>query len=266
MEQTNEVIEMSIIVSTILLLVVGAVLVVFVFLFQSRRFKYRQDLMQMEQNFQKELLRTELEVKEQTFKNISEELHDNVGQVLSLVKLNLSNVDGPAQPKVEAAIDLVGKAVNDLRDISRSMDPERLSGLSLVQLLKQELQQLEKSGRYKVSFLLQGEERPIEPARQMILYRICQEAFNNIIKHAGADAVVLELRFEQHYFLLRISDTGKGLQGSPQKKDGGAGLINMRKRAQLIGLDMLIDSNPGKGTNLIFSTQNPHQLYQHYAG
>ena len=138
------------------------------------------------------LLQTQLEIQEQTLKTISQEIHDNIGQVLSLAKLNLSRMDINKQDQLKEKIadskNLVSKAIQDLRDLARSMNTDNITAMGLAKALEYEVEMLRKTG-FVVSFDVNGNVVRQEPQKELILFRIIQEIFNNIIKHAESTAL-----------------------------------------------------------------------------
>ena len=154
----------------------------------------------MQSLFQNELLQTQLEIQEQTLKTISEEIHDNVGQVLSLAKLNLNTFEINPEKKLTDTKQLISKAINDLRDLSRSMHGDRIAELGLQQSVADEFQILENSGEFKTHLKITGELYKLPPQKEMVLFRIVQEALNNCIKYSKAKNIILELNYAADSF------------------------------------------------------------------
>ena len=122
-------------IGTSIFLVLALLFIAFVSMAAQKRKRMLHQQQLMKTAFEKELLETKLEIQEQTLRTISQEIHDNVGQVLSLAKLNLNTLDmnaGDKQEKINRSIELVSKAINDLRDLSRSINGDKLSELGSV--------------------------------------------------------------------------------------------------------------------------------------
>ena len=209
----------------------------------------------MKTQFQQELLQTQLEIQEQTLQNISEEIHDNIGQVLSLVKLNLNtfpeHLEEPVQKKLQDTELLLSKAIDDLRDLSQSMNTDKISSLGLEAALEQQLKQLQKTGRFTTNLHVGGNRYALEPQKEMVLFRMVQESLNNAIKHSGAKNIDIELLYRPGSLLLQISDNGKGF--NPETKHPsktGLGLKNMQNRAALIGAVFSVHSAINNGTSI----------------
>ena len=184
---------------------------------------------------------------------ISQEIHDNIGQTLSLAKLNLNTLDmeqrEKALGKVGDAKELVGKAIQDLRDLSRTLNTDNIAALGLVKAIDAELQLLQKSGLVKTALEVKGQVVKADPKKELILFRIVQEAIHNVIKHAQASAVGVTAAYEGSYLRLSLADNGVGfdLGGG---RGNGSGLNNMRSRSQVIGGQLDISSGAGRGTNI----------------
>lgn len=230
-------------------------LVIFIFSFVliSRRKKNQLILEKDIQatNFRQELLNTRLEIQEQTFKNISQEIHDNIGQALSLAKLNLNTLNSPQEQRLEDTRNLVGKAIADLRDLSRSLHGEKIAELGLLIAIKEELKIIENTGKFGTQLHVNGRPVTLPAQTEIILFRIVQEALHNAVKHSGAKSCHVEINYTENSFSLSVKDDGKGF--NPEQllaAETGIGLKNMRNRAGMIQADLKIMSTPEKGTTI----------------
>lgn len=237
---------------------VGAFIVSYVLFYFNKQKRNEFEKRELTQKFQETILLTQLEIREQTLKNISEEIHDNIGQALSLAKLNLNMIDPSMEEDRETKIQntklLVGKAIQDLRDLSRSFNTDNINALGLAGALDQEFDLMRKTGKYSISVLQEGTTRRIPAQHTLITFRIVQEVLQNIIKHAEAQKIDAVLSYEANYLRVKIQDDGRGFtqeghsEGEPTL---GLGIRNMNSRAALIGGSVVIDSIPGKGTTVI---------------
>ncbi len=258
MESSNSDIFVMIIGVTAVLMILLVFIVSFLFLYKNRQMKYKIEMESVKEKFTQEILKAQLEIKEQTLKNISEEIHDNVGQVLSLAVLSLSSVElgdaDKAAIKIENVTNLVQKAVADLRNLSKTMDAENISTIGLTAIIKFELELLEKTGLYKTSLRVTGEEKRLNGQRELILYRIIQESLNNVIKHAKASLIKVSVSFNQTALCIEIADNGIGFTVATVSKNdiykNGAGIKNMNNRAVLIGGTFDIKSISSAGTTI----------------
>jgi signal transduction histidine kinase len=219
---------------------------------RNKQLNYEEKL-NMQSQFQEELLRTQIEIQEQTLKTMSQEIHDNIGQVLSLAKLNLNtfgdNQDQETKTKISDTRQLVSKAITDLRDLSRSMYAEKITELGFQEAITNELKILQNSRQYETELKVTGQAYKLEPQKEMILFRIVQEAINNTLKHAKAKKIIANLNYEVEFITLRLSDDGTGFDPkmlAPGKT--GIGFKSMQSRITLVGGKLTIDSSPGNGT------------------
>ena len=223
------------------------------FQYHKRRLYHASELHRVRQEYDQALMQSQLEIQEQTFKVIAQEIHDNIGQMLSLAKLNLNtlNLEQPqkALVKVSDAKELVGKAIQDLRDLSRTLNTDHIAALGLMRAIDNELQLLQKSGVVQTNMEVKGKVVKADPQKELILFRIVQEAIHNVIKHAQATMVEVSAVYEGSYLQLSIADDGKGFNAGDGRSDG-SGLTNMRSRSKVIGAQLQVDSHTGKGTNI----------------
>jgi two-component system, NarL family, sensor kinase len=210
------------------------------------------------ENLQQELLRTQLEIQEQTLKNISQEIHDNIGQVLSLAKLNLNRMD-PSKPndleeKIKDSKNLVGKAIQDLRDLSKTLNTDNIESIGLLKAIGYELDMIGKTGSHQTDLKTKGNIIRLDAQKELILFRIVQEVLNNILKHADAGNISVQANYESRQLELVIDDDGNGFDlnplNDPDNQAAGLGIRNMHNRAKMIGADFSISSTLGEGTKV----------------
>lgn len=243
----------SIILFSLFALLLITIIVISAILYHNRRRKHVEEKKIMKTNFEKELLQTQVEIQEQTLKNISEEIHDNVGQILSLAKLHLNTfpagTDADVQNKVDETKKLVSKAINDLRNLSRSLHGEKISDIGLKEAINSELNILQNTGEFKTKLIINGNTYKIGGQKEMVLFRIVQEALHNAQKHSAATELWVEMDYQQQQFNLKVCDNGNGFSSAAlNEKEKGIGLKSMHNRAALIGGKLRLDSGKGKGT------------------
>lgn len=240
--------------STLIISILAILIVIALFINQKRKFKYRQELVELKNAYEREVLKTQLETQAQTFEVISQELHDNVGTLISIALVHLKSapifINDAGNKNLVEANNTLDEALDILRDLSRSINPERIQQMGLAQSIGNELDRLRRTKLYTSDYFCTGEEFSIEPQRQMICFRIVQEALNNVIKHAQANHIVVKLNFNRPKLDLSIQDNGNGFVYQPDQ--GGfvnkSGIANMTKRAKLINAIFSIKSELGKGT------------------
>ena len=239
---------------SILLLIVATGIIMLVLVYQKKQLQYINEKEQLKASFEREILESRLEMQEQTMKNISQEVHDNIGQVLSLVKLNLNTIDGNEakpllQEKIKDVSVLVSKVIKDLRDLSKSLHSDIITEKGLIGAIEYELELLKKSDAFTTALHIGGEPYLLSEQKELILFRIVQEAINNIIKHAQAKGIEVYLCFYEEKFVLKINDDGKGFDTS-NVAEVGLGLKNIKNRSLLMGANCCIESIAGEGTSI----------------
>lgn len=257
-----EKIVLIVIAVTALILFFGFIIILYALAYQKRRNRYAKEKQEMESRFQSVILQTQVEIQEQTLKNIAQEIHDNIGQVLILAKLNLNTFpliqDEETAVKVNDTKQLVGKAINDLRDLSRSLHGEKITELGLTESINNELRILQNTGLYQAKLHITGNKYRLQPQKEMVLFRIVQECINNTVKHANAKNINVSLIYEPALFRMIVKDDGNGFEpGLLQNAQTGIGLKNMQDRSALIGGRFHIHSSPGEGASIEVAISNP---------
>ena len=250
-----------IILASVFLIIVAIGIIVLILVYQKKQLQYIGEKKQLKVTFEKEILESKLEIQEQTLKNISQEIHDNIGQVLSLVKLNINtmNCNEPVQiqTKINDSRQLITKAIQDLRDLSRSLNTDYIVDAGLAKALEYELDMIRKTGVYKVSFNIEGKQYRLGNQKELILFRIVQEVLNNIMKHAKATLIDVKLLFDPALFTLKIVDNGVGFNTSRIEHNDysklGLGVRNMHNRAKMIDTHFQITSAPKQGTSIVLT-------------
>jgi len=236
---------------TAIFLILVILFILFLAISVQRRKRMEKERELLQSQFQQELLQTQLEIQEQTLKTISEEIHDNVGQVLSLAKLNLNTLEYGETQKIQDTKNLVAKAINDLRNLSRSLHGDRVAELGLQQSVADELQLLQNTGQFTTRLTVTGTACKLENRHEMVLFRIVQETLNNAVKHSGAKNIQAQLQYMDNELLITINDDGVGFDaGAMQQAAAGIGLKSMQNRAALIGAVCTVQAQPGNGTTV----------------
>ena len=200
-------------------------------------------------NNQKQLAEAIVRAQEEERRQLGEELHDNINQILATTKLYLDLArDNPAmqQDLLLKSADNIELVISELRKLSKSLSPPSLGDLGLVASTEDLLNSILYATTLQVSFFHDGfSEESIANEKKLIIYRIIQEQMNNIIRHAEAQQVCIELKSNSTHVNLTIQDDGKGFD--PSLPYGGIGLKNIRNRAKLYNGTMHIDAAPGEG-------------------
>jgi signal transduction histidine kinase len=257
METKNEEIIIAIAVTTFFVLLFCLLMLMVLVNFVRRKRKILLEKQEREAAFKQQLLQSQIEIQDTTLKNISQEIHDNVGQVLSLAKVNLSilSLKMTDNEMLGNIKDLVSKAIADLRDLSTGYYADRLAENGLFTAIKHEVKQLEKIGIYTIHFNSTIQERFVDKYKTIFVYRMVQEILNNIVKHSEAKNIWLNMFVKNEEVHICIEDDGKGFENTALNFKPGIGLSSIQTRAAMIDAQAIFNSVLGKGTKveLIFS-------------
>jgi signal transduction histidine kinase len=190
-----------------------------------------------------------LEAGETERRRVSRELHDGLGQMLTAAKLNLElAMQDVNHSAIAQTRELIDQSIREIRNIAQELRPSILDDFGLVPAIRNLCSQYDRVNR-TVTFNERMPER-LPTAIESSIYRICQEAMTNIVKHSGAASATFDLYVQNHVVHLIIQDDGKGMDLTPSTLNG-IGMINMRERAELLGGTFLVESSPDKGTDII---------------
>ena|ERR1700744_6189621 len=251
----NRDILIPIIATSLLLFLLSTFIFAFLAVYQRKRRQHKIEKQMLQVQFTEELLHTQIEIQEQTLKTVSQEIHDNVGQVLSLAKLHLNTFpptnDEGIQLKVGDTKELIGKAINDLRDLSRSMHGDKIADLGIREAIANELKILQNTGQYHTELKIIGDPFRLTNDEEIVIFRVLQEALNNGIKYSKAKNIMVTLSYESRMFKFVLTDDGIGFDTSLlQSSHKGIGLKNMQNRTTLIGGIFSITSIINTGTTI----------------
>jgi signal transduction histidine kinase len=189
-----------------------------------------------------------LEVGEQTMKQVGRELHDSVGISLSLGRMRLQQLAQQlpaAEKELNEVAGLILDGLNRVRSISHGLHATHLQNEGLQAALEEEFTKTAESGQYQKQFSIQGESFFMDDNRELLVYRIAQEALHNIVKHANATTIHMHLQYTPTQFKLQLVDDGVGL---PANYGGGMGMKNMHLRAASLGGRFEVAPGPQGGT------------------
>ncbi|MDP4262150.1 MAG: ATP-binding protein [Bacteroidota bacterium] len=251
--------DLSILFASIFVLLLMVVAFMLFRVYLKRKNKLLLEKERMSIQFQQTLLQSKLEIQEQTFHDISQELHDNIGQLLSLVSIHLNTLDPLHDTdKITLMDELLGKAITDLRNLSHSLDADFIRNNGWTGPVQKLLNNLQNTGKFTTGVQMDEELPALGNEKPIILFRMIQEVIHNIIKHAAANTIYLKAKKENGRLVITIKDNGRGF--SDEAVSDGAGLRNLGNRAKMIDADLTINSQPGEGTQVIISIKTTDNL------
>ncbi len=254
MQDNYQEVAIVVIAGTIMFMVFAGVIIFFLFMNQKRKFHHAQDILSMREKFKSEMLQSQLEIQEQTFNDISQEIHDNVGQILSLAKVQINIMtesDDMSREMLNDVKNNIGKAMSDLRDIAKSLSSERIKTLTIHSAVFNEAERISKSGIIRIQVTVNGEQKEMNQQKKLVLFRIVQESMQNIIKHANASEIAISFNYTSDMLHTIIKDNGKGFElNDALQNSTGLGLANIKSRALIAGGRSFIESVPNEGTTI----------------
>jgi len=237
---------------TVIILFFAIFGIVFFVAFQRRKNKLLLEKFKAEQRFEEELQNSKLEIQEQTLKNVSWELHDNIGQLLSTAVMQINILTTRLTPEIKDSVQdirsLVGDSLQEIRSLSKTLNHEVIENIGMEKSIQVELDRFKKLNFLEPEFEVNGEPVYINPKDEIILYRIVQEFFSNTIKHAEASHLSVKLEYTTADLTITVQDDGVGYD--MESVQANSGLLNMKSRASLVNANLDCTSQPGKGVLL----------------
>jgi signal transduction histidine kinase len=243
----------------ILLGSLAAVLLVGFLLYRNYRQKQKlqqQTIAQLEKDKQLMTVDAMLRGQEEERSRLARELHDGLGGMLSGVKYSLNNMKDnlivtPDNMAVfERSLDMIDASIKELRRVAHNMMPEMLVKFGLDEALKEYTNSIAATKLLTVKYQSFGMEQRIKSSAEIIIYRIVQELLNNVLKHATASDVLVQLVREQSRLSVLVEDNGRGFDTTLLTNNKGAGWTNIRSRVDYLKGQLDIHSDIGKGTSV----------------
>lgn len=233
----------------IIILFSVCVIMVFLFLiFQKKKNVLLIKQVENLQQYEKEIAESQVEIREQTLRNISWELHDNIGQLLTLAKIQLQSVaDNPEN--IKEVNDNLTNILNEVRSLSKVINPDFISNIMLNEAVQLEIDRFNRLNYIESTLIVEGERFEIDSKAEIIIFRILQEFFSNTIKHSKASKLEVKMNYTENKLTITAKDNGKGFD-TLNISANGIGLNNMKKRANLINAEVFIRSVLDNGTRL----------------
>lgn len=246
-----------IIATTGLVLLLAALVFALLLFYYKRQEKYKKELALIKMDYEKNLLRATVEIQEQTFGNISREIHDHVNLELTLAKLNLNtlNLAHPStiQETVGQSVQIITDCIGALSDLSRSLNTEQIAQAGMSKAIENELARVQNITQIQTNLQVTGDVVFLESDKELIVFRIIQEALNNVVKHARASKIELRFCYKPAALEVLIEDNGIGFdtQLLSRLPDNHSGLKNIITRAKLLNGSATIESARSLGTKIL---------------
>lgn len=229
--------------------------------FQNRKNKLLVKQIEAEKRYERELATSQLEIQEQTFKNIGWELHDNIGQLLSIlsIQLNMILLKAPRtiQKQLKDTSDVLGNTIQEVRNLSKTLNNEVVNKNGLIRSLEIEVERFNRLKYLKASFEVNGKITCISAAHEILIFRIYQEFLANVMKHSKAKNLSVTLNFNANDLEIIAEDNGVGFDTS--QKTESSGLQTIKGRATLLNAKYSLTSIIDNGTKLVLLYTFPNE-------
>jgi two-component system NarL family sensor kinase len=253
MIQENEILLFTLSILSVILVIV-IFIISFFFIHQKRQQAHKLEKAALKAQFDQEILNAENEIQDATMKHISRELHDNVGQMLTLVKIQLNNLseESPDNKKINDSKEFVNNVLTDIRALSKSLNSDNLLHEGLEKAIGFEVERVKKLGNYSVKFSANTGIVSVDRKKEVLIFRIFQELLQNCLKHAKAKNIEVNLVETIQSLNLEVVDDGIGFDFEAKiQKNGfqsGAGLSNLIHRAALMNGTLIFERGKVSGT------------------
>lgn len=219
--------------------------VAMVVIHRQRQVQNRQKLDQIKSEHEKTLLNIENEIQQETLSHIGRELHDNIGQLLSLAKISLHS----AKPEKQAeGKNYIAQIIKEVRALSKTLNLDWVESITLDEFISQQLEKIQSTGFCETSLESDHSFLELKKDQKIVLIRVIQECLNNSIKHAQPDKISIQVAKNGTFRKIEIIDNGIGFDTKQQSK--GSGMYNLTKRMETIGGKFNLTSVVGKGTHI----------------
>jgi signal transduction histidine kinase len=254
MPEKQEDILVTIIISSVFFVLLAMFLLVLLYLFLRKQRQNQKEKEEMKNRFEQTIIKSQLEIQNQTLNYIGAEIHDDIAQVVYLSMLRISSLNEKVEESEKEEIyNFLKRVWNDLRNISHSLIHSNFHQVGFIESLEQLLHNIKKTGKYETQLEIDENVNIdlLDKSVDIILYRMIQEIINNILKHAACDTIQIRIIEKNKNLIVEIKDNGVGFDTALiQQDNAGVGLNNILTRAKLINATVNINSIIGSGTTI----------------
>ena len=247
--------DFLIILSTFIILLVVLMMVAIYSVFINKKSQLILSQKIKENIFEQELANSQVEIKEQTLNYIGQELHDDLGQKLSVARLMTNKMAFSNENERENIVDeinvLLGECIQDIRNLSKVFITKQIEHFGFIESLEREIFRIKRLQLMEVDYKINNHDLEINSEHALILFRIIQECITNVIKHSKSKWIQLTVEDKKDQIIITVIDNGIGFIS--KSKEDGSGLKNMISRAKIINANFTINSNDNHGTKVLIS-------------
>jgi signal transduction histidine kinase len=247
----NSEVLLSIVSITLLVFLLVAGIVITLFVAGRQRIRQEMAMTSAKLTFEKELRQVETEVSENMMSQFAQELHDNIGQLLTALHIQVENqkLDHPQLIESFKPVEIYLTEINQqLRMLSRTFNNDYIGRVGLIAAIQLEVDRLKTLKRFSVQFKNTPGNSNLEKNQELMVFRIFQEIVQNALRHSTATELEITIHNNNNQFELWVRDNGKGFEKEEIiNSNKASGLRNILKRAKLAGLECTITSSSGEG-------------------
>ena len=242
--------DFLIILSTFIILLVVLMMVAIYSVFIKKKSELILSQKIKDSTFEQELAYSQVEIKEQTLNYVGQELHDDLGQKLSVARLMTSKMafstDIERQKIAKETNLLLGECIQDIRNLSKVFITKQVKHFGFLESLEREIFRIQRLQLIEVDYKINNHDLEINSEHALILFRMIQECINNVIKHSKSKWIQLLVDDQEKWIHIVVSDKGIGFIAN--KNNNGSGLKSMKSRAKIINAEISMISTANEGT------------------
>lgn len=244
-----------VIVTTIVVVILTALILNLLLLARNRRLQSNAILLKVQAEYEQTILQTQIEVTEETLSEISRDLHDDVGQMLTFAIMQINHLQRKGDElhgnDLEEIGDTLKSSLQSIRNISRYLNPEFLQSIGFNEALFRLCERIKQQAKIDVVVSTSNEVSWQNTKHEMVVFRIIQELISNTVKHAQASKISIIIAKNSNSIILEYSDNGKGM--AKDSDSNGLGFLNIKKRTAQIGGTLDIEATAKNGFNVKFN-------------
>ena len=226
-----------IVAGTLLFVFLIFIIIAFFMIYQKRKTKVESERKLERENFEKEILNTQSEIREETMRFIAQELHDNIAQTLTVATLSLNQIDDNTTA-VSNTKESLKHTIEQVKLLSKALNTENVIEDGFLKSFTFEIERLKKLNRWNIDFFNEIEFMIITKEKQVLLFRIFQELISNFIKYSQADSIVIELDEDTINYFLTLTDDGNQYDfianSNSSGHESGMGLRGIIRRIEIL--------------------------------
>lgn len=236
----------TIVVVSLIIFILVVIFLLLIVLNSNRKSKHASEVSNMKLNFEREVMEAEKEAIQTTLLKVGEELHDNVGQLLTASKLAIMNEfdsDEYKDKEVEDVLNYLDQSISEVNRLGRTLNEDLWDNRNFTLEVSEECARLNRIGKINFRLNIKESKSELDKSEKIILYRVFQEVVNNCLKNSRASEV--EILLTENPFVMRIEDNGIGF--SKDEISEGAGIYNIHRRCKMINVDSTLETNKNEG-------------------